>query len=101
MRLHRRPGDFIAEGSLLAEIWPKKKASVRVSAELRRTVLLGRHRTPTQDLEYSIDQLVEVAVRAMSPGINDPFTAITCIEWLGVALIQVRRAQVPAAPASR
>ncbi|MEO5722630.1 MAG: DUF2254 domain-containing protein [Chthoniobacterales bacterium] len=95
VRLHRRPGDFIAEGSLLAEIWPKTKASVGVSADLRRTVLLGRHRTPTQDLEYSIDQLVEVSVRAMSPGINDPFTAMTCIEWLGVALIQVAGRKFP------
>ncbi len=84
-------------GSLLVEIWPKAKASVRLSGELRRTFLLGRHRTPTQDLEYSIDQLVEVAVRAMSPGINDPFTAMTCIEWLGVALLQVSGRKIPAA----
>ena len=97
VRLHRRPGDFVAEGSLLAEIWPKVKASVRLSGELRATFLLGRHRTPTQDLEYSIDQLVEVAVRAMSPGINDPFTAMSCIEWLGVALLQVSGRKIPAA----
>ncbi len=96
VRLYRRPGDFIAKGSLLAEVWPKEKASVKVSEELQRTVLLGRHRTPTQDLEYSIDQLVEVAVRAMSPGINDPFTAITCIEWLGVALLQMGARKFPA-----
>ncbi len=95
VRLHRRPGDFIAEGSLLAEIWPKTKAGVQVSTELRSTLVLGRHRTPRQDLEYSIDQLVEVAVRAMSPGINDPFTAITCVEWLGVALIQVAGRKFP------
>lgn len=93
--LHRRPGDFVAEGARLAEIWPKEKASPKLSAELRETVLVGRHRTPTQDLEYSIDQLVEVAVRAMSPGINDPFTAITCIEWLGVALLQVSQRKIP------
>ncbi|MEP6822700.1 MAG: DUF2254 domain-containing protein [Chthoniobacterales bacterium] len=97
VRLYRRPGDFVAEGSLLVEVWPKAKASVKLSGELRATFLLGRHRTPTQDLEYSIDQLVEVAVRALSPGINDPFTAMTCIEWLGVALLQVSGRKIPSA----
>ncbi len=48
-----------------------------------------------QDLEYSIDQLVEVAVRALSPGINDPFTAMTCIDWLGGALIRVAGRELP------
>lgn len=95
VRLHRRPGHFVAEGSLLAEVWPKTEASVKLSKELRETFILGRHRTPTQDLEYSIDQLVEVALRAVSPGINDPFTAITCVEWLGMALLQVGGRKIP------
>jgi uncharacterized membrane protein len=58
-------------------------------------VFFGRDRTPTQDIEYSIDQLVEVAVRALSPGVNDPFTAITCSEWLGAALIQIANRKIP------
>jgi uncharacterized membrane protein len=40
----------------------------------------GKQRTPTQDVEYAIGQLVEVAVRALSPRINDPFTAMTCLD---------------------
>lgn len=47
---------------------------------------MGPQRTLIQDAEFAVDQLVEVAVRALSPGINDPFTAITCIDWLGAAL---------------
>ena len=42
-----------------------------------------------------MDQLVEVAVRALSPGVNDPSTAITCIEWLGAALIQMAERNIP------
>ncbi|HEY3664132.1 MAG TPA: DUF2254 family protein, partial [Chthoniobacterales bacterium] len=42
-----------------------------------------------------IDQLVEVALRALSPGINDPFTAITSIEWLGASLIRVAERKMP------
>ncbi len=95
IRLHRRPGDFVAGGSLLAEVWPKSKAGKKITATLKGAFYLGIQRTPTQDVEYSIDQLVEVAVRALSPGINDPFTAITCIEWLGGALVQVGKLKMP------
>lgn len=95
IRLHRRPGDFVAEGALLAEVWPKENTTEKLVTELRRAFFFGRQRTPTQDVEYSIDQLVEVALRALSPGINDPFTAITCIEWLGAALIRVGNREFP------
>ncbi len=95
VRLQRRPGDFVAKGSLLAEVWPKQKAGRQISAAVSDAFYLGRRRTPTQDVEYSIDQLVEVAVRALSPGINDPFTAITCIEWIGGALIHIGGRKMP------
>ncbi len=95
VRLQRRPGDFVAKGSLLAEVWPKQKAGKQISAAVSDAFYLGRRRTPTQDVEYSIDQLVEVAVRALSPGINDPFTAITCIDWIGDALIHIGGRKMP------
>ena len=43
-------------------------------------------RTPTQDVAYAVNQLVEMAVRAMSPAINDPFTAMTCLDYIGEGL---------------
>ena len=46
---------------------------------------MGAARTPTQDLEYLIDELVEIALRALSPAINDAFTAITSLHWIGAA----------------
>ncbi|MDQ2868745.1 MAG: DUF2254 domain-containing protein [Verrucomicrobiota bacterium] len=95
VRLHRRPGDFVARESRLAEVWPKEEASRAALTDMIEAYYFGRTRTPTQDVEYSIDQLVEVAVRALSPGINDPFTAITCLEWLGVALSRVGNRKMP------
>jgi uncharacterized membrane protein len=47
---------------------------------------IGNGRTPTQDIEYAVNQLVEMAVRAMSPAINDPFTAMTCLDYVGNGL---------------
>ncbi len=97
IRLCRRPGDFVAEDSTLALGWPAEKVSDECLEEFRDAFFFGWHRTPTQDIEYAVDQLVEVAVRSLSPGINDPFTAMSCIEWLGVGLIQVGRRKIPSA----
>lgn len=52
---------------------------------------LGGERAPSQDLEFLIDELVEIALRALSPGINDPFTAITAMHWLGAATAEFAR----------
>jgi uncharacterized membrane protein len=88
IRLTCRPGDFVMRGSPLARVVPAHKAGDEdaVAKRLRGAISLGSERTQLQDLRYSLDQLVEVALRAMSPGINDPFTAITCIDRLGGAL---------------
>ena len=52
-------------------------------------------RTAFQDVEFTVDQLVEVAVRALSPGINDPFTAIACIDRLGEGLCRLAGRSMP------
>ncbi len=95
IRLRRRAGHFIAEGDILAEVVPQAQEDDSLQEEILHQVFFGRDRTPTQDIEYSVDQLVEVAVRALSPGVNDPSTAISCIEWLGAALIQMAERKIP------
>ena len=59
-------------------------------------LIVGDNRTAEQDAEYAIRQLVEIAVRALSPGINDPFTAITCIDRLGNAMAFLLDRRFPA-----
>jgi uncharacterized membrane protein len=49
----------------------------------------GPHRTLTQDPVFAIDQLVEIAIRALSPAVNDTFTALTCIDWLSAGLSEI------------
>ena len=66
-----------------------------VARAVNRALIVGTHRTPVQDLEFSIDQLVEIAVRALSPGINDPFTAMTCIDRLTASLCSLARRRIP------
>jgi uncharacterized membrane protein len=51
--------------------------------------ITGSNRTLAQDLAFAVDQLVEIAIRALSPAVNDTFTAMTCIDWLGESLCKV------------
>ena len=97
-RLAFRPGQFIVEGAEIARVWlagPGDALDEPCVGELRETFLIEDRRTPMQDLEFSIHQLVEIAARALSPGINDPFTAATCIDWLGEGLCKLAARELP------
>ena len=74
-------------------------AAPDVSRGLDRAHVTGAHRTLRQDPTFAIDQLVEIAIRALSPAVNDTFTALTCIDWLSEGLCAVT-ARVELAAAS-
>jgi uncharacterized membrane protein len=95
VRIARRPGKFFVAGGELARVWPGDRLNVSLADAVRGTFYFGAHRNLMQDIEFAIDQLVEVAVRALSPGINDPFTAITCVDRLGEALCQLATKEFP------
>jgi uncharacterized membrane protein len=88
IRLHHRPGHFVVSGHPMATVWPAG-AAPSVSSALRRAHISGPSRTLAQDLAFAVDQLVEIALRALSPAVNDTFTALTCIDWLGDSLCRV------------
>jgi uncharacterized membrane protein len=88
VRLHYRPGHFVVEGLPLANVWPAE-ACPGVVRGLERAHATGPHRTLAQDLAFAIDQLVEIAIRALSPAVNDTFSALTCIDWLGDGLCKI------------
>ncbi|NNC51745.1 MAG: DUF2254 domain-containing protein, partial [Erythrobacter sp.] len=62
-----------------------------IEKRVRECFTLGSTRTPEQDPQFLIDELVEIGLRALSPGINDPFTAITSLHWLGAATSEIGR----------
>jgi uncharacterized membrane protein len=86
--LDYRPGHFIVQGHPFARVWPPEAAGL-VSETLGRAHVIGPYRTLTQDVSFGIDQLVEIAIRALSPAVNDTFTALTCIDWLGDNLCKI------------
>lgn len=86
--LNRRPGQFTQVGQTLAWVSPAG-AEPRVQKVIAEAVEIGRSRTLRQDLEFAIAQVVEIALRALSPAINDTYTGLTCVDWLGAAMVDV------------
>jgi len=84
--LRFRPGQFVLRGEPLASIVPASQAS-RLEATIDRYVVIGRHRTLTQDSEFGLAQIVEIGIRALSPAVNDTFTGVACVDWLADALL--------------
>lgn len=92
VRVLARPGDFVQAGEALALVHDAARPLDEDDAGcMRQAFALGARRTPTQDVRHTARQLTEIAVRALSPGINDPATAMSCIDWLGEALAELAR----------
>jgi uncharacterized membrane protein len=94
IRLLHRPGQFVVAGQPLARVSPAAAVGP-VSLGLVRAHIVGPNRTLTQDPLFAIDQLVEVALRALSPAVNDTFTALNCIDWLGDCLCHAYAQALP------
>jgi len=95
IQLKYRPGDYVFTGTPLAAVIPEKEEGSETESKIRNLFLLGSSRSPEQDIEFAIHQLVEIALRALSPGINDPYTAISCINRLGDAICQLNSKKFP------
>jgi len=88
IHLRYRPGHFLVQGHPYATVWPASAAD-QVARELARAHVTGPYRTLAQDVSFGVDQLVEICIRALSPAVNDTFTALTCIDWIGDSLCKV------------
>ncbi len=95
IRLVRHPGSFVVPGDVLAEVWPPEGVDVHLRHSVREAFILGSQRTEQQDVGFAIQQLVQIALRALSPAINDPFTAAMCVDRLGAVMTRVVGRPVP------
>ncbi|WP_236696124.1 DUF2254 domain-containing protein [Rhodopirellula islandica] len=95
VRLVKRPGDFVCRSEVIAEVTRITGWSDDDARQIRRGFAIGYSRTPTQDVFFILNEFVEVATRALSPGVNDPFTAMQCIDWLSDGLIQLSQRKLP------
>ncbi len=95
LRLLYQPGDFVRTGRRLVEAWPAERCDEDTARLLSEAWAIGARRSAVQDLRFLLDELVEIAARALSPGVNDPFTAITCLDWLGAAASSLAGRDLP------
>ncbi|HXV25166.1 MAG TPA: DUF2254 domain-containing protein [Alphaproteobacteria bacterium] len=86
IRLDAVPGDFVRADETLASVTQAERVDEELRKRLAGAFVIGQQRSPTQDILFLFDELVEVATRALSPSANDIFTAIACMHWLGNAL---------------
>lgn len=86
------PGDYVPSGYPVAVLSNEVEGA---DIAIARALTFGRSRAAHQDLEYSVRQLTEIAVRALSPGVNDPFTASSVLDHLGDALCRIVPRHLP------
>jgi uncharacterized membrane protein len=75
LRLETSAGRYAVDGTAICTMWPAPREPDRVATRVRRTIQIGDTRTLTQDVGYGVRQLVDVALKALSTGVNDPTTA--------------------------
>ncbi|HEX3003634.1 MAG TPA: DUF2254 domain-containing protein, partial [Angustibacter sp.] len=93
-----RPGDHVLPDDVVARLWPAADGgSAALVSAVQGAVTVGRNRTPYQDVAFAVQQLVELAVRALSPGTNDPFTAQNALDDLTVGLALMAARPTPSA----
>lgn len=95
VRLIKRPGDFVRRSEIIAEVTRMVEWNEEHAKKVRHGFAIGYSRTPTQDVFFILNEFVEVATRALSPGVNDPFTAMQCIDWLSDGLVQLSQRKLP------
>lgn len=96
LQLYRKPGDFVVKDTPLASvIGIEEEHREELTEKFSPCHIFGPRPTPRQDVECAIREMVEIAVRALSPGINDPFTAISCIDRLGASISRLANRKFP------
>jgi uncharacterized membrane protein len=95
IRLEVRPGSWVQQDAPLFAVWPASAVDEELARSLRDQVALGSHRSIEQDAAFGIRQLVDVALKAISPGINDPTSASDCVVRLGQILVASGRRHHP------
>ena len=95
VRMDRGIGEFVVQNSPLASLALENPPDLAIIAALRNAYSIDRYRTVHQDCAFGISQLVDMALRALSPGINDPTTAVMCVDYLTAILARLASREIP------
>jgi len=95
LELYVKPGDYLVKDLEIGKVFQYSMENENMLSKVRKQFILGKTRTSSQDFEFSIHQMVEIAARALSTGVNDPFTAIACIDNLTATLSYLTQIEFP------
>ncbi len=95
LTVERDAGEFVPKGAALARLAPPERVTQDVVREIQQYFKIGQDRTHQQDVAYGIYQLVDIAVRSLSPAFNAITTASTCIDHVGSILRQLASMELP------
>jgi len=95
VRMERGIGEFVVENTALVSLGLENPPDAKTAAALQETFSLSSYRTLEQDAAFGIRQLVDVALKALSPGVNDTTTAVTCVDYLTMILVRLAPQHIP------
>ncbi len=95
LRIETPLGRFVTKGECMITAYPRDGVSDEIADSLHSALVIGRDRSVNQDLEFAIRRIVELAQRSLSPGINDPTTALYCIDRLGEVFSRLSGRDLP------
>lgn len=95
IQLEVRPGHFVTKDTPLLYLSFSKDIEDSVCEQCLDAFALGYERNQEQDILFLVNEMVEIIARALSPGVNDPFTAITCLDWLQSNLVKISKSAEP------
>ncbi len=89
VRMERGIGEFVVEGALLVSVAGMSGTNEEAAAKLGMVFVISRQRTLQMDAGYGIRQIVDIAMKALSPGVNDTTTAVMCVDYLGAIIARL------------
>ena len=95
VRMEHSIGDFVVRNTTLASLALEDPPDQETIASLQETFSISSYRTVEQDAAFGIRQIVDVALKALSPGINDTTTAVMCVDYLTAIMAQLAPRQIP------
>lgn len=97
LALRVRPGQYVLPDTVVVLVHPPERADARLARSVRASMQIANARSPHQDPEFAVQQLTEMAVRALSPGTNDPYTAVNALDDLSTGLARLAARTPPSA----
>ena len=98
LRMERGIGEFVIEGTPLVSVIDPDGLDDETAAELNAAYVISRQRTVETDAAFGIRQIVDIAMKALSPGINDTTTAVMCVDYLAAILVRLAARRIATLP---